>query len=62
VGLGRDPARQPSVLAYLEYVANRLDLRRDIQLETWVRDACYDEAAQRWTVETSAGSASPPSF
>ncbi len=46
---------QPSVLAYLEYVADRLDLRRDIQLETWIRDACYDEAAQRWTVETSAG-------
>jgi cation diffusion facilitator CzcD-associated flavoprotein CzcO len=46
---------QQSVLAYLEYVADRLDLRRDIQLETWVRDACYDEAGQRWLVETSAG-------
>ena len=46
---------QPSVLAYLEYVADRLDLRRDIQLETWVRDACYDEEAQRWLVETSTG-------
>ena len=43
------------MLAYLEYVADRLDLRRDIQLETWVRDACYDEEAQRWLVETSAG-------
>ena len=30
-------------------------LRRDIQLETWIRDARYDEAVQRWTVETSAG-------
>jgi cation diffusion facilitator CzcD-associated flavoprotein CzcO len=46
---------QASVLAYLEYVADRFELRRDIQLETWVRDACYDEAAQRWTVETSTG-------
>ena len=46
---------QPSVLAYLEYVADRLDLRRDIELGTWVREACYDEAAQRWLVETSAG-------
>ena len=46
---------QPSVLAYLEYVADRLDLRRDIQLETWVRDACYDEERQRWMIETSAG-------
>jgi cation diffusion facilitator CzcD-associated flavoprotein CzcO len=43
------------VLAYLEYVADRLDLRRDIQLETWVRDARYDETTQRWRVETSAG-------
>ena len=46
---------QPSVLAYLEYVADRLDLRRDIQLETWIRDARYDEKKQRWLVETSAG-------
>jgi len=46
---------QPAVLAYLEYVADRLDLRRDIQLETWVHDAIYDEGAQRWIVETSAG-------
>lgn len=46
---------QASVLAYLEYVADRFDLRRDIQLETWVSDARYDEAAQRWQLETSAG-------
>jgi len=46
---------QPAVLAYLEHVADRFDLRRDIQFETWVQDARYDEAAQRWTVETSTG-------
>ena len=46
---------QPSVLRYLEYVADRFDLRRDIQFETWMRDACYDEEAQRWRLETSAG-------
>jgi cation diffusion facilitator CzcD-associated flavoprotein CzcO len=46
---------QPAVLAYLEYVADRFDLRRDIQFETWVEDARYDEEAQRWTVETSTG-------
>ncbi len=46
---------QRSVLAYLEYVADRFDLRRDIQLETWVHDARYDEAAQRWLLETSKG-------
>jgi cyclohexanone monooxygenase len=46
---------QAAVLAYLEHVADRFDLRRDIQFETWVQDARYDEAAQRWTVETSTG-------
>lgn len=43
----------PAVLAYLEHVAERFDLKKDIQFETWVRDARYDEAAQRWTIETS---------
>jgi cation diffusion facilitator CzcD-associated flavoprotein CzcO len=46
---------QADVLAYLEHVADRFDLRRDIQFETWVEDARYDEAAQRWTVSTSTG-------
>jgi cation diffusion facilitator CzcD-associated flavoprotein CzcO len=46
---------QASVLAYLEYVADRFALRRDIQLKTWVHDARYDEAAQRWLIDTSTG-------
>ncbi len=46
---------QPEVLAYLEHVADRFDLRRDIQLETWISGARYDDDDQRWTVETSAG-------
>jgi len=46
---------QAAVLAYLEHVADRFDLRRDIQFETWVDDARYDEATQRWTVETRTG-------
>ena len=44
-----------AVLAYLEHVADRFDLRRDIQFETWVQDVRYDEAPQRWTVETDTG-------
>jgi cation diffusion facilitator CzcD-associated flavoprotein CzcO len=48
-------SEQSAVLAYLEHVADRFDLRRDIQFETWVKDARYDEAAQRWTVETDTG-------
>ena len=43
------------VLAYLDFVADRLDLRRDIQFETWVKDARYDQDRQRWVVETDTG-------
>ncbi|MEM9654264.1 MAG: NAD(P)/FAD-dependent oxidoreductase [Actinomycetota bacterium] len=48
---------QADVLAYLEHVADRFDLRRDIRFETWVTDASYDEAAQRWLIETDRGDA-----
>lgn len=43
------------VLAYLEHVADRFDLRKDIQFDTWIRDASYDEAAQGWTITTHTG-------
>jgi cation diffusion facilitator CzcD-associated flavoprotein CzcO len=46
---------QPEVLAYVGHVADRFDLRRDICLDTWVQSARYDEATQRWTIETSTG-------
>lgn len=45
----------PEVLAYLEHVADRFDLRKDIQFETWVEDASWDEAAQRWMIRTDGG-------
>jgi cation diffusion facilitator CzcD-associated flavoprotein CzcO len=48
-------SEQSAVLDYLEHVADRFDLRRDIQFETWVEDAHYDEATQRWIVDTSTG-------
>ncbi len=46
---------QPTVLKYLNFVADRLHLRRDIELGTRVTGAVFDEAAQRWVVETSQG-------
>ena len=55
-------SEQSAVLAYLEHVADRFDLRRDIQFETWVQDARYDEAAQRWTVETDTGARASARF
>jgi cyclohexanone monooxygenase len=48
-------AAQPELLAYLNHVADRFDLRRDIQLETRVISAVFDEAAGRWTVTTDKG-------
>src|SRR5689334_5870761 len=41
-------ASQPEILRYLEHVADRFDLRRDIQFETRVETATFDEAASRW--------------
>lgn len=48
-------ASQPEILRYLNYVADRFDLRRDIQLNTRVTAAAFDEAANRWIVETELG-------
>ena len=46
---------QPDILAYLEHVADRYDLRRDIQLNTEVTGASFDESRGVWRVRTSAG-------
>ena len=46
---------QAEILAYLNHVADRFDLRRDIEFETRVTSAHYDEAAQRWIVGTDKG-------
>ena len=46
---------QPEILEYAEHVADRFDLNRDIQLETRVEAAHFDEAAGRWGIETDDG-------
>ncbi|NKS82829.1 NAD(P)-binding domain-containing protein [Rhodococcus hoagii] len=48
-------ATQPEILAYLEHVADRFDLRRDIQFDTRVTSATLDEDTLRWTVRTDRG-------
>jgi cyclohexanone monooxygenase len=48
-------ASQPEILSYINHVADRFDLRRDIQLSTRVTRAGFDEAASRWTLETGRG-------
>jgi cyclohexanone monooxygenase len=44
--------RQEELLAYLNHVADRFDLRPDIQLDTRVTRVAFDEHADRWEVET----------
>ena len=46
---------QPEILTYLEHVADRFDLRRDIQLETRVTSAVYDDRRGEWILETERG-------
>jgi cation diffusion facilitator CzcD-associated flavoprotein CzcO len=46
---------QPDILAYLNHVADRFDLRRDIQFETAVTGARFDETNGRWIVATDTG-------
>jgi cation diffusion facilitator CzcD-associated flavoprotein CzcO len=46
---------QPEILDYARHVAERFDLRRDIEFNTTVEAARFDEATQRWTVETDQG-------
>jgi cation diffusion facilitator CzcD-associated flavoprotein CzcO len=46
---------QPEVLRYVEHVADRFDLRRDIHFSTRVVAAAFDEAADVWEVRTDRG-------
>jgi cyclohexanone monooxygenase len=50
----RYPA-QPEVLSYLNYVADRFELRPDIQLNTRVTTAAWDATAAEWVVATDDG-------
>ncbi len=47
---GRDELRR-----YFDYVADRLDLRRDISFNTRVTGASFDEAQNQWQIETENG-------
>lgn len=46
---------QPEIEAYLNFVADRLDLRRDIRFHTKVVAMTFDEVAAEWVVQTAAG-------
>ncbi|MDJ0359273.1 NAD(P)/FAD-dependent oxidoreductase [Rhodococcus sp. H29-C3] len=48
-------ATQPEILAYLEHVADRFDLRSGFEFDTRVVSATFDEQAARWNIVTDKG-------
>lgn len=50
-------AAQPEILAYINFVADRWDVRRSISFETAVTSAVFDESDNAWIVRTDRGEA-----
>lgn len=48
-------AAQPEILRYLNHVADRFDLRKDIQFNTRITSLVWDEKTRLWQVSTKDG-------
>jgi cation diffusion facilitator CzcD-associated flavoprotein CzcO len=48
-------ATQPEILRYINHVADRFDLRKDILLNTRMMKAAFDEVTGRWAVSSEDG-------
>jgi cation diffusion facilitator CzcD-associated flavoprotein CzcO/acetyl esterase/lipase len=48
-------ATQPEILRYLQHVADKHDMRRDIRFSTSVEGATWDEATSTWAITTDHG-------
>jgi cation diffusion facilitator CzcD-associated flavoprotein CzcO len=48
-------ASQPEIERYLNHIADRYDLRRDIRLSTSVTAATFDEGSDTWVFDTDRG-------
>ena len=46
---------QPDILTYISHVAKRFDLNKDIQLNTSVKSAIYDDKTGKWAITTESG-------
>jgi len=55
-------ATQPEILRYLNHVADRFDLKRDIQFDTRVTSASFDETSNRWNILTDRGGRASAKF
>ena len=48
-------AAQPEILRYIEHVASRFDLKRDITFNARVMSAYFEEDTNQWCLKTDAG-------
>jgi cyclohexanone monooxygenase len=48
-------ATQPEILKYANHVADRYNLRTDMQFNTAITSAIWDDSRKRWTIETDKG-------
>ena len=55
-------APQPETKRYLNFVADKFELRKDIQFNSRVAKATYDEASTEWEVELDDGSTARAKF
>ncbi|MGI9334645.1 MAG: flavin-containing monooxygenase [Gammaproteobacteria bacterium] len=55
-------AAQPEILRYANHVADRFDLRADIQFDRTVECATFDDHFGRWVLKTSDGASTTASF
>jgi cyclohexanone monooxygenase len=46
---------QPEILRYVNHVADRFDLRREIEFNIRVKEAVFDSKTNAWTVKTDKG-------
>ena len=46
---------QPETLRYCNYLADKFDLRKDIQFNSRVRSAIFDERSDEWVITTTDG-------
>ena len=55
-------ATQPEILRYINHVADRFDLRCDIEFNTRVTEAVFSNATNTWTVKTDKGNSAVAPF
>lgn len=48
-------AGQPEILRYMNWAADRLQLRSDMEFNTWIESATFNEETDTWTVKLHSG-------